>query len=115
MAAPHDCAATVSTERRVSVRYRCERPATSRAFISNSYRTLKAHIVDLSCEGIGLVLPEALEVGTRLTLELEGTGLIEVELLAEVVYNRQQADGTWRCGCTLVWKLSPDDLRLLLP
>ena len=100
-------------ERRACVRYRCERLATGRAFISNSHKTLPARIVDLSVEGVGLLLEQPLEVGSRLSVDLEIFGSATFELIAEVVNIHPQPGGVWRCGCKLVWKLTEEDLRLL--
>jgi PilZ domain len=99
-------------ERRAYVRYRCERPAVGRAFFSNTFKSLAAQIVDLSVGGIGLVLDQPLEAGTRLNVELDAD--TPFEIVAEVKNSILQADGKWRCGCELVWKLSEDELRFLL-
>jgi hypothetical protein len=99
-------------ERRAFVRYRCERPAVGRAFISNTFHSLNALIVDLSVGGIGLIMDQPLEAGTRLNVELDAT--MPFEIVAEVKNAVLQADGKWRCGCELVWKLSDDELQYLL-
>jgi PilZ domain len=102
------------TERRASVRFRCARPAVGRAFIAASYKTLSARVLDLSRHGVGLSLTQPLEQGTQLTVELESHGAVGFELLAEIVNVAPQADGSWRCGCRLVWPISEDELQLLL-
>jgi hypothetical protein len=103
-----------SAERRALVRYRCERPARSRAFIANSYRSIQARVLDLSIEGLGVLLREPVSLGTRLTVELDGPSDSVYELHAEVLHVTAQADGSWRCGCRLAWRLSDGELRLLL-
>jgi hypothetical protein len=100
-------------ERRASIRYRLEQAATGRAFISNSFRSLASRVIDLSREGIGLLVHQALEVGTRVEIALEGPGSVPVELVAEVVNCREEPDGHWRCGCVLVWKLTDEELALI--
>jgi len=110
--APSEQAPPALDERRAFVRYRCERPPVGRALISNTFKSINAQIVDLSVGGIGLVLDQPLEAGTRLTVELDEA--TPFEIVAEVKNAVLQADGKWRCGCELVWKLSEDELRFLL-
>ncbi len=108
-------AGPASVERRARVRYRCEQPRAGRAFITNTFRMLPARLVDLSQAGMALLLPEPVPVATRLLVELEG-GAQEpaMEMLAEIVNVTAQADGSWRCGCALVWHITEAELQLLL-
>ena len=106
-------ATPLPADRRTSVRYRVERPATGHVFLANSFKTLKAHVVDLSAEGVGVVVDQPLEVGTRLHIDLPGLGDVPYKILADVLHVRPHGDGRWRCGCRLVWKLSEEELRLL--
>jgi hypothetical protein len=75
---------------------------------------MSVQVLDISVIGMGLMLPEAMPVGTRLTVELDGHGAAPFELEAEVVNIAPQPDGGWRCGCNLMWQISEDELRLLL-
>ena len=104
----------VPVERRARVRYRCEKPTAGRVFIANTFRSMSARVLDISAGGIGLLLPDAVPLGTRLNVELEGHGATPFEILAEVVNVTPQADGAWRCGCNLVWKISEEEVQLLL-
>ncbi len=106
-------AAAPAPERRARVRYRVDQAITTRAFIANSYRSMPARVVDVSGGGIGLILAQPLEPGVRLNVEPEATHL-PFEILADVVHVTALPDGTWRCGCALVWPLSEDEVRLLL-
>jgi hypothetical protein len=81
---PSDSVPSTSADRRASVRFRCERLAVGRAFISNSFTTLNARIVDLSTSGVGLLLDRPLEPGTRLNVELDGALASLFEIVAEV-------------------------------
>jgi hypothetical protein len=105
---------TVVRERRAQVRFRYVRHCTTRTFITNSYRTLPAQVVDLSTAGMGLLIAEPLPVGTRVTVELEDAAATPLELLVDVINVTAQADGSWRCGCALVWRISEDEMWLLL-
>ncbi len=102
------------TERRARVRFRCERPTVGRVFIANTFRSMRARVLDVSVNGVGLLLPEAVPLGTRLNVDFEGHAAMPLEILAEVVHVAQQPDGGWRCGCTLVWQISEQELQLLL-
>ena len=104
----------VPAERRAHVRYRCEKPTVGRVFMANAFRSMSARILDISAGGIGLLLPDAVPPGTRFNVELEGHGALPFEMLAEVVNVTPQPDGSWRCGCDLVWKISEEELQLLL-
>lgn len=106
--------ARLPAERRARVRFRCERPKEGRVFIANTFRSMSARILDISASGIGLALPEAVPLGTRLNVELEGPSATPFEMLAEVVNVMPMAEGGWRCGCDLVWKISDEELQLLL-
>lgn len=106
--------AGAGAERRARVRFRCERPTVGRVFIANTFRSVPARVLDISVIGVGLLLPEAVPLGTRLNVELEGRGATPFELLAEVVNVAPHAEGGWRCGCDLVWKISDEELQLLL-
>jgi hypothetical protein len=106
--------AAVPAERRAHVRYRCETPAVGRVFLANAFRSMSARILDISAGGIGLLMPDAVPLGTRLNVELEGHGAMPFEMLAEVVNVTPQPDGSCRCGCDLVWKISEAELQLLL-
>jgi PilZ domain len=106
---------TDRAERRALVRFRCERACTTGRFITNTYRTLPAQLVDISPQGLGLLLDQPLPMGTRLNIEFEDdTTALPIELLAEIVNVTAQADGSWRCGCTLVWRISEAEMWLLL-
>jgi len=96
------------------VRYRCERHCRTRTFITNSFRTLTARIIDISQDGVGLLLSEPLALGTRVSIELDDGGNTAVlEILADVLNVTAHPGGSWRCGCMLVWKLSEEELQLV--
>ena len=103
-----------SGERRAWVRYRCDRATIGRAFISNSFRSVPARVLDVSAAGVGLLLPESLPIGTRVNIEIDAAGVAPFELLAEIVNMTAQPGGDWRCGCELVWPLTDEELQLLL-
>jgi hypothetical protein len=102
-------------ERRARVRFRCERLCRTRTFITNTYRTVPARLVDFSLSGAGLILHEPLPVGLRANLEIDEEGSeVPLEMLVEIANVAAQDDGSWRCGCVLVWRISEDEMWALL-
>jgi hypothetical protein len=63
----------------------------------------EAEIKNLSPEGMGLVLPCEVEVGTRLRVFLPAQNEADepCATLVQVVRNERRADGTWFMGCEL--------------
>jgi hypothetical protein len=101
-------------ERRARVRFRSDRPNAGRAFIANSFRSMQARVLDVSLIGVGLLVPEPLELGTRLDVEFEGHATGPFAMFVEVINVTPQPEGGWRCGCDLIWKISEEELRLML-
>jgi hypothetical protein len=64
---------------------------------------------DLAPGGIGLLLPERLELGSRLALEIPAQGGSRVWEV-RVVHARLQADGRWLHGCASAQELSSEDM-----
>jgi hypothetical protein len=100
--------------RRARVRYRCDHAVAGQVQLIDGYATQAADVVDLSVDGIGLHLPERLDVGELVLVEVEGSGGAVAELLAEVAHTTVADDGSWRHGCRLVWGLSQAELQALL-
>jgi hypothetical protein len=72
-----------------------------------------AHLVDVSLEGLGLVLSRRFEPGTILSLEVPGACGSLRTLLGRVVNVRAMPDRTWRVGCRLINPLTDEDLQAL--
>jgi hypothetical protein len=64
---------------------------------------------DLSAGGVGLVLSERLEPGSRLVFEVPARGGSR-PWEVRVVHAENQRDGTWLHGCAAAQELSGDDL-----
>src|SRR4051812_19413930 len=105
---------TLITDRRATVRFRCDPGAPGRLFITESYQCLTARVLDLCPDGIGLLLGSRVEIGTHVSVELEeGDRGETVELQAEAAHATPGPDGTWRCGFRLLASLSADELEVL--
>jgi hypothetical protein len=66
-------------------------------------------VQDLAPGGVGLLLPEKLEPGTRLAIEVPAHGGSR-PWEVRVVHATQQPDGRWLHGCASAQDLSPEDL-----
>lgn len=72
-------------------------------------------LVNLSAAGVGLILTEALEPGSALTVTLKREDQQpDRSLLACVVYQTRRADGKWAVGCNFLHELSEKELDELL-
>ena len=102
-------------ERRASVRLQSSAKGSCQSLSVRREMGWEASVRDISCDGIGLVLPRRFEVGTLLAVELteEAEGPKHL-LLARVVRTLPQSESSWLVGCTLVNPLTEDELQLLL-
>ncbi|MCI0455620.1 MAG: PilZ domain-containing protein [Gemmataceae bacterium] len=69
-----------------------------------------AMVHDISATGIGLILPQRLEPGTLLSVDLDGVCRL---LLGRVVHAAPQAGGHWRIGCAFLGQLTLEELQAL--
>jgi hypothetical protein len=105
----------VKVKRRGSVRYRASLATLGRIVFPASGESQEAWVQNLSHTGIGLTLGKPLEAGTPVAIRLTGTSKgVTLKLLAKVVHSTQEIDGTWRVGCALDQRLSPEVLETLL-
>jgi hypothetical protein len=70
-----------------------------------------AIVQNLSTQGIGLLLTEAIAPDTVLEIEIHGRSI--VKRFVRVVHSTRQADG-WLVGCSLNSSLSDGELEVLL-
>jgi hypothetical protein len=105
----------VATSRRNSARQPSSRPLPRRLCAGDAREQLDAWILDLSVNGIGLVVDKPVEVGTLLLLELETCPqAAPLTVWANVVHCQPTGDGEYRIGCQFVTPLADDDLEVLL-
>jgi len=105
----------VAVSRRISARYPSSRPLPRRLCAGDGGEDLDAWILDLSTNGIGLLIDRRLEPGTLLTIELETCPpAAPLTVWAKVLHSQATADGEYRTGCQFVTRLVDNDLHVLL-
>jgi hypothetical protein len=108
-------AAPPPSSRRVWARHSSTRPFPRRLRVADSQTDLDAWILDLSAGGLGLLVSEAVAVGTLLQVELETCPeAAPIQGWASVVHCQPTEDGEFRLGCQFVATLTDDDLHILL-
>lgn len=74
-----------------------------------------ARLLNVSPNGAGLRVTEALDPGLLLSLEFENeAGKKVLSILGCVVYTAEQSDAAWYIGCTFIRELYDEDLRELI-
>ncbi len=101
-------------ERRASVRLHCDAKGHCQSVSLQREPPWQANVRDISCTGIGLLLPRRFERGTLLTVELGEAAAGQTHLLlARVVHATAQPEGNWLIGCALTSPLTEDEVQLL--
>jgi hypothetical protein len=74
-----------------------------------------AGVLNLSASGVSLLVPEAVENGTLLSVELRAAARpFTRTMLACVVHVNARPDGQWVLGCNFIRSLSEEDMKALL-
>jgi hypothetical protein len=101
-------------ERRASVRLESNAKGHCQSLSLRRETGWEAVVRDISCSGIGLLLPRRFEVGTLLAIELaekvEGKKHL---LIARVAHATQQPEGNWLIGAAFMSPLTEDEVQLL--
>ena len=96
-------------ERRRAIRYACHE-ALCDLGTALPHGSRRGWLLEVSADGAGLLLTEAVPAGTPLALELDpALGVVQ----ARVVHSCELGDGAWQVGCRFEHPLSDDDLRVL--
>jgi hypothetical protein len=99
-------------ERRAELRYPCR----VRVFYQPGVGKLegfwwRATVIDISTNGLGLLLSHGFELGTLLTIEMPAIGSQAPRRLgARVVHVTPAARGCWTAGCVVVSKLGTNEV-----
>lgn len=102
-------------QRRRDRRYRCGLAMSGKLHFAATGEVLSAWVFNLSRGGIGLELPQPLEAGQEMVLQLKTTDTeTTVKLPAHVIHATPVANGAWRIGCRFSAKLTADELESLL-
>jgi hypothetical protein len=105
-----------AVDRRAAVRFPCDLGSTCRPFALVAEAHWPGRVVNLSCGGVGLLLPRRFEAGTLLNVELQlANGARSGPLLARVIHVRYEQDGTWLVGSAWIHPLTPEELQDLFP
>jgi hypothetical protein len=107
-----DARRLASADERRAVLRRAPRPAMSVLAVSpDGGPAEQAWVRDISAVGLGLLLPNRLDFGTQLLIDLEtATRGVVHSVLARVAHVTRQPDGQWLIGCALVGELDDDVL-----
>lgn len=99
---------------RAAVRFPCLVQAVYTRASTSGSEPRPAEVRNVSANGIGLVLPEAVEAGTLLNVTLTGEHGGRVgSILACVVHVSHRPGADWVVGCNFIRELSEDDLAEL--
>jgi hypothetical protein len=102
-------------EQRASVRLQSSAKGSCQSLSIQREMGWEATVRDISCMGIGLLLPRRFEPGTLLAVEIDEEPNGQKRLLvARVVRTSPQSEGGWLVGCRLASSLTEDELQLLL-
>ena len=100
-------------ERRTAARRPGGLEGTCRPLLAPHAETWPGTVLNLSAEGVGLLLRRRFEPGVLLAVEI-AAGREGRSLLARVVHARP-AGGGWLVGCRFLSPLDDDELRVILP
>lgn len=102
-------------KRRRDRRFRCNLATIGRVQFADRAGAGDAYVSNLSEGGVGLNMPQPLEIGQAISIRIRvGSESTHVTLQAEVRHATQEVDQTWRIGCVFVEPISPDVLERIL-
>lgn len=103
------------SDQRLWMRFPCNIKATYQKVASPESPAESARVLNISASGIGLLVPQLVDTGTLLSLDLQPHGNNETRtMLACVVHVNPQASGEFALGCNFIRELSEQDLHALL-
>src|SRR5262245_43968556 len=115
MPQPAELNGRLPAERRVRVRHPVSPETAGRFGAFRRQGAVSAQVVNVSTDGLGLLLGYGLPPGTSLVIEFRVPGEADAPaLLARVAHATAQGDGTWLIGCAFDLPLTDDELRVLL-
>jgi hypothetical protein len=104
-----------AAERRTWERWGSARPIPRRIYRVDDLKPLEAWILDLSCGGLALLVPNPLDMGALLFVELESLPEASpVKVWAHVMRCEPVEGDEWVVGCEVVNPLSEKQLESLL-
>lgn len=104
-----------STDQRTWMRFPSDIRASFHPVAETDMQPREAGVLNVSASGIGLLVPQPVENGTLLSVELRSArGTFQRTMLACVVHVTAQSDGSYALGCNFIRSLSEDELKALL-
>lgn len=114
-AAAEDTELAAEMERRIVFRYPCHREAWLQPVTLLKINPWHAIVMDISTDGIGLAIERPVPIGTFFAVELPDPLTKTTKVLrARVVHLNRQAHNYWHVGCTLVNRLTDEEVEKLL-
>jgi hypothetical protein len=102
-------------DNRTWVRFRCDVTATCQLIEDPDRKSWPARVVNISANGIGLLVDQPVPTGSLLSLNLENTAHHSARtILACVVHSTSRPEHEWALGCNFIRELSESDLKALL-
>jgi hypothetical protein len=102
-------------DQRAWVRFPCDVRASFQFVKAVEPTTWSAQVVNMSANGLGLVVDESVDLGKLLNLELRAIqGDYTLGILACVVRHTPEADGRFTLGCNLIRELTDKEIKSLL-
>jgi hypothetical protein len=100
---------------RATVRYSCAPATIGRLFFGEEEQYQHAWVVNLSCQGVGLVLPRPVTIDTPIIVQMRSADSTTLhELQARVAHCTAHTFGDWMIGCAFDDPLSTELLDNLL-
>jgi hypothetical protein len=108
-------AKTGTIERRAWVRFPCHLESSCQPLAGQRGMQWQAKVRNISRGGTALTMGRRFEVGTFLTIEIQGMhGESLATLMAKVAHVTAQPGGMWLLGCSFTQELAEADLQSLL-
>ncbi|HMC65330.1 MAG TPA: PilZ domain-containing protein [Gemmataceae bacterium] len=103
------------SDQRLWMRFPCNVKATYQKVATPEALPQGARVLDISATGVGLLVPQLVEAGTLLSVDLHpANGGAPRTMLACVVHVNTQANGQHALGCNFIRELSEEDLEVLV-
>jgi hypothetical protein len=103
---------TAQSDQRSWVRFSCKAQATYQRARLKDQTPLPAKLIDISANGIGLQVAEAIEIGSLLNIQIVSlSGGTDLPMLVSVVRVSSKPDRQWLLGCNFLRELSNRELH----
>lgn len=95
-------------------RFFCDIHADYQIVTSSEARTYQAKVLNISTNGIGLLVEQHIDVGTLLSVDLSVNDDQPKTILSCVVHATERDNGETALGCNFITEMSESDLQSLL-